>query len=160
RRNFGDSGGGFAEDKGPCSDPNYVRAGLAAAADLKAAIASLAKRPDVDASRILSVGVSAGGFATVALSADPPPGLIAAVSFAGAGGSDKPDEVCGEEKLVGAFSEFGKRSRLQMLWIYAENDHFFGPTLAAKFRDAFVGGGGRVTFVKAPPFGADGHGLF
>jgi hypothetical protein len=47
-----------------------------------------------------------------------------------------------------------------MLWVYAENDHFFGPTLAEKLRDAFAGAGGRVSFVQAPPFGNDGHGLF
>jgi hypothetical protein len=47
-----------------------------------------------------------------------------------------------------------------MLWVYAENDHFFGPALAQRFRDAFVGAGGKVTFVKAPAFGADGHHLF
>jgi dienelactone hydrolase len=160
RRGYGDSGGGFAEDRGSCQDPNYLRAAAAAAADLNAAIGALAKRPDIDASRILSVGVSAGGFATVALTADPPPGLVAGVSFAGGRGSDKPDSVCGEDKLVGAFAALGKQSRLPMLWVYAQNDHFFGPALAQRFRDAFAGAGGKVTFVKAPPFGPDGHHLF
>ncbi len=55
---------------------------------------------------------------------------------------------------------FGQRSRLPMLWIYAENDRFFGPALARKMRDAFAGAGGQVTFVQAPPFGRDGHSLF
>jgi dienelactone hydrolase len=160
RRGYGDSGGGFAEDRGSCQDPNYLRAGLAAAADLNAAIGFLARRPDIDASRILSVGVSAGGFATVALTAEPPSGLVAGVSFAGGRGSDKPDSVCGEDKLVAAFGALGKRSRLPMLWVYAENDHFFGPALAQRFREAFTGAGGKVAFVKAPPFGADGHHLF
>ncbi len=114
RRGFGDSGVGFAEGIGTCSEPDYSRAGRAAAADLKAAIAFLATRPDVDASRIISVGASAGGFATVALSADPPQGLLAGVSFAGGRGSDKPDEVCREDKLISAFDEFGMRSRLPM----------------------------------------------
>jgi hypothetical protein len=62
--------------------------------------------------------------------------------------------------LISAFGEFGQRSRLPMLWVYAQNDHFFGPALAEKLRDAFVRGGGKVTFVQAPPFGTDGHGLF
>jgi dienelactone hydrolase len=160
RRGFGDSGGGFAEDRGSCQDPNYLRAASAAAADLKAAIAVLAKRPDIDAFRILSVGVSAGGFATVALTAEPPPGLLAGVSFAGGRGSDKPDEVCHDDRMVAAFGALGKQSRLPSLWVYADNDHFFGPALAERFRDAFASAGGNVTFVKAPPFGIDGHGLF
>jgi dienelactone hydrolase len=93
RRGYGDSGGGFAEDRGSGQDPSYLRAAAAAVADIKAASGFLAKRPDIDASRILSIGVSPGGFATVALAADPPPGLVAGVSFAGGRGSDKPDEV-------------------------------------------------------------------
>jgi dienelactone hydrolase len=160
RRGYGDSGGGFAEDRGPCQDPNYLRAAVAAVADLKAAVGFLAKRADIDATRILSIGVSAGGFATVALAADPPPGLVAGVSFAGGRGSDKPDQVCGEDKEVAAFAAFGKSSRVPMLWVYAQNDHFFGPPLAQRFRDAFVGSGGKLTFIKAPPFGTDGHFLF
>jgi dienelactone hydrolase len=160
RRGFGDSGGGFAENIGSCSNPDYLRSGAAAVADLKAVIAFLAERPDIEASRILSVGVSAGGFATVALTAEPPPGLVAGISFAGGRGSDKPDSVCQPDRLVAAFGEFGQRSRLPMLWVYAQNDHFFGPALAEKFRSAFVGAGGKVDFRKPPPFGADGHGLF
>jgi dienelactone hydrolase len=160
RRGFGDSGGGFAEGSGPCQDPNYLHSASEAAADLNAAIGFLAKRSDIDAARILSVGVSAGGFATVALTAEPPAGLVAGVSFAGGRGSDKPDSVCRDDKLIAAFGAFGKRSRLPMLWVYAENDHFFGPALAQKFREAFTGAGGKVAFVKAAPFGDDGHHLF
>jgi dienelactone hydrolase len=160
RRGYGDSGGAFAEDKGRCADPNYLRAGAAGAADLKAAIGFLAKRPDIQPSRILSVGRSAGGFATVALTAEPPPGLVAGMSFAGGRGSDVPDTVCREDKLIAAFNEFGKRSRLPMLWVYAENDHYFGPAVADKFREAFTRAGGHVDFTRAQPFGNDGHSLF
>jgi dienelactone hydrolase len=156
RRGYGDSGGGFAEDRGSCQDPSYLRAAAAAVADLKAAIGALAMRPDIDASRILSVGVSAGGFASVALTADPPPGLVAGVSFAGGRGSDKPDDVCAADKEVAAFAAFGKASRLPMLWVYGQNDHFFGPALAQRFRDAFAGAGGKLTFIKATGAGASG----
>jgi len=47
-----------------------------------------------------------------------------------------------------------------MLWVYAQNDHFFGPRLAEKFKDVFAAGGGNVEFVAPPPFGKDGHTLF
>jgi dienelactone hydrolase len=107
RRGFGDSGGGFAENSGPCHSPNYIAAGNTAAVDLRAAIAHLAKRPDIDASRIISVGQSAGGFATVALTADPPAGLVAGVNFAGGRGSPKDGEVCTQDRLVAAFGSFG-----------------------------------------------------
>jgi hypothetical protein len=111
-------------------------------------------------SRTIAVGISAGGFATVALTADPPPGLVAAISFAGGRGSVRDDEVCHEERLVEAFGFFGKRSRTPMLWVYAENDHFFGPKLAQQLREAFTGGGGNAEFIRAAAFGADGHKLF
>jgi hypothetical protein len=47
-----------------------------------------------------------------------------------------------------------------MLWVYAQNDHFFGPDTAERFRKAFVSAGGKVTFIKAAAFGEDGHSLF
>jgi dienelactone hydrolase len=100
RRGFGTSGGGFSEDAQACSShPDYYDSGKESAKDLRAAIAYLSKLPEVDASRIISVGVSAGGFATVALTADPPPGLVAAISFAGGRGSRKPDEVCNPRRF-------------------------------------------------------------
>ncbi len=160
RRGYGGSGGGWAEDYGPCADPNYVAAGDAGVADLKAAIAFLEKRPDIDASRMIAVGVSAGGFATVALTADPPPGLAAAISFAGGRGSPHNGENCREDRLIDAFRLWGKRSRVPMLWVYAENDHFFGPQLAEKLKEAFTGGGANVEFIAAPAFGTEGHRLF
>ena len=161
RRGYGDSGGGYSEESYACSShPDYYDTGKESAKDLRAAIAYLATRPEVDASRIISVGVSAGGFATVALTADPPPGLVAAISFAGGRGSRKPDEVCNPENLVQAFYEFGKKSRVPMLWVYAENDHFFGPRVAAEFYQSFSAAGGKAAFVHAAPFGGDGHGLF
>lgn len=42
RRGYGASGGGWAETYGACAAPDYVSAGRAAAADLKATIAALA----------------------------------------------------------------------------------------------------------------------
>lgn len=149
RRGYGSSQGGWAESFGPCADADYVEAGRAGAADIRAAITALTRRPDVDASKIVAVGVSAGGFATVALTADPPPGLVAAISFAGGRGSRGPDQVCDEDALVDAFSTYGKQSRVPMLWVYAQNDHFFGPALARRLLDAFQGAGGRASFVAA-----------
>jgi hypothetical protein len=47
-----------------------------------------------------------------------------------------------------------------MLWIYAGNDHFFGPQLAQNFYTAFTKNGGKANFIAAPAFGDDGHQLF
>jgi dienelactone hydrolase len=161
RRGYGESGGNFAEDAHACGrNPDYYDSGLESANDLRAAIEYLSKLPEVDPSRIISVGRSAGGFATVALTAKPPAGLVAAISFAGGRGSPSKDEVCNPGVLINAFRAFGQKSRVPMLWVYAQNDHFFSPELAAAFYQAFTAGGGKVQFVKAYPFGADGHNLF
>lgn len=161
RRGYGDSGGGYDEDARACSRrADYFDAGKESAKDLRESIAYLSKLPDVDASRIISVGISAGGFATVALTAEPPPGLVAAISFAGGRGSRKPDEVCNPGELIRAFHEFGEKSRVPMLWVYSENDHFFGPQIANSFFEAFRDAGGKATFIRAAPYRRDGHGLF
>jgi dienelactone hydrolase len=160
RRGYGNSDGGWAETFGGCGNPNYAAAGAAGAADLKTTLEFLSHRPDIDPTRMIAVGVSAGGFATVALTADPPPGLVAAISFAGGRGSQESDQVCEPDHLIEAYRTFGKRSRIPMLWVYAANDHYFGPAVARQFADAFKSGGGAVDFIAAPAFGTDGHGLF
>ena len=161
RRGYGDSGGGFDEDARSCSRfPDYLGSGQESAKDLRAAIEYLSKLPEVDPTRIISIGRSAGGFATVALSAKPPAGLVAGISFAGGRGSPAKDQVCNPADLIGAFRDFGKTARIPMLWVYAQNDHFFSPQLAAEFYRAFTGAGGTAQFVSAAPFGTDGHGLF
>jgi dienelactone hydrolase len=161
RRGYGDSGGGYDEDARACSRrTDYYDAGKESAKDLRESIAYLSKLPEVDASRIISVGISAGGFATVALTAEPPPGLVAAISFAGGRGSRRPDEVCNPGELIRAFHEFGEKSRVPMLWVYSENDHFFGPQIANSFFEAFRDAGGKATFIRAAPYRRDGHGLF
>jgi dienelactone hydrolase len=159
RRGFGSSGGEYADTQ-QCASPDYYGSGRESARDLAAAIRFLSNLPQVDRTRIISVGVSAGGFATVALTADPPPGLLAGISFAGGRGSKAPDEVCSPDALVRAFAAFGSKSRIPMLWVYSENDHFFGPRLAAQFYREFEKAGGQVSFILAPPFGKDGHHLF
>jgi dienelactone hydrolase len=161
RRGYGTSGGRYAEEARACSShPDYYGAGKESARDLRASISYLSNVAHIDASRVLSVGISAGGFANVALTADPPSNLVAAISFAGGRGSRKPDEVCNPYELVHAFGEFGKTSRVPMLWVYAENDHFFGLQLAANLYEAFSHSGGKASFIRAAAFRRDGHGLF
>jgi dienelactone hydrolase len=161
RRGFGGSGGGYAEDGHACGRfPDFVGPTIEAVKDLRESVAYLDTRPEVDPSRMIAIGVSTGGLAIVGLASDPPPGLIAAVNFAGGRGSRAPDEVCNPEYLVDAFATFGKNSKVPMLWIYAANDHFFGPQLANRLYQAFTQKGGKAKFIAAPPFGDDGHHLF
>ena len=89
-----------------------------------------------------------------------PPGLAAAISFAGGRGSRADDDVCDEEALVRAFATLGRTSRIPMLWIYAENDKFFRPDLARRMHAAFHRRRRPRRIDRAPAFGDDGHTLF
>lgn len=160
RRGYGSSGGTYAENSGPCARRDYLRTGRESTNDLGAAVAAMQKRSDVTTDRFIAVGISAGGFASIALSADPPPGLGAVINFAGGRGSRAEDDVCDEDALVRAFAAFGTTSRVPTLWIYADNDKFFWPELAHRLHAAFTRGGGRAQFIDADEFGEDGHSLF
>ncbi len=143
---------------------SFEAAGAASADDLRAAIRYATSLPEVDGETIVSAGVSTGGFAQAALVADPPKGLKAAISFAGGRGSDGHEHDCDLSGVVGAFGAFGKGAHkhgdLPMLWIYAQNDHYFPPVMAQQFEAAYTRGGGAAQFVMAPPDGEDGHHLY
>lgn len=160
RRGYGASGGKPDFFGHPCPQTDYEDSGEQSAEDLFRAIDYAKTLPVVDGSRMIAVGISTGGFATVALTAKAPPGLLAAINFAGGRGSQRDNEVCNPGNLVRAFHDYGKHSRTPMLWIYAENDKYFWPALAAKFDDAFRSAGGQDQFVRAPAFASDGHALF
>lgn len=158
RRGFGDSDGTYVEGYGQCADADYVAAGRAAADDVDAAVRYVREQPYADAGRIVLFGHSAGGFASLAEASRNHDGVIAVVSFAGGKGSARPDFVCSPEREIDAMKVFGTTTRVPTLWIYAANDHFFGPAFARQMFDAFVAGGApRAEFFAAPAAGGDGH---
>ena len=160
RRGYGESGGQWAEAYGPCSAPDYHKAGLETARDLRAAVEAVRGEPWADTTRIVLAGQSAGGFGSVAASSQPFPGLKGVVNFAGGRGSRGPDDVCGESRLVEAMARYGAQARVPALWIYSVNDRFLGPDLARRMHAAFTAAGGPADFVAAPATGLDGHGYF
>jgi dienelactone hydrolase len=163
RRGFGNSGGNYAESPGSCTQVDHTRTSASAGNDIRASIAYLQKRPDIDSTRLIAVGQSTGGLVTIALTANPPKGLLAAINFAGGQRPLRvPEEPCKgtEHRLVDAFRTFGKKSRTPTLWIYSDNDTVFPPQLVVQLKDAFSAGGGQVEFIKFPPFRDNGHSLF
>jgi dienelactone hydrolase len=161
RRGYGTSGG--ERDLHRCLrcmqiDPED--AAQNAAQDLRMAIEYAGGLPQVDATHIVAAGVSTGGFATTALTAQAPPGLIAAINFAGGTGSRADHDVPIAKEVIRAYRSFGKTSRVPMLWLYAENDKYFWPELAHQFDEAFRSKGGNDQFILAPAIGSDGHSLF
>jgi dienelactone hydrolase len=159
RRGYGHSEGTLSEGYGNCKQPHYAAAGLASAQDLLQAVSSLQSRPDVDPTRILLLGVSAGGFASIAAASVHTSGLVGVVNFAGGRGSVSTDNVCNPDDLVAAYGSYGRTVRVPSLWIYARNDHFFGPELAQRMFAAFRGSGAPGELIIAPPYKQDGHNL-
>jgi dienelactone hydrolase len=166
RSGYGHSGGKQDSSHGGCNSRggSFQEAGEASAADLGAVMRYAATLPEVDTSTIVSAGVSTGGFAQVALSANPPSGLKAAISFAGGRGGDGHEHNCDLGAVIGAFGTYGKSAHkhgdLPMLWIYSQNDHWFPPAMAQKFEEAYTKNGATNQFVMAPPDGDDGHHLY
>lgn len=160
RRGYGNSEGEWAEAYGPCSDPDYYKAGLESARDLRATVDAARSLPWADTNRIVLAGQSAGGFGSVAAASLPLKGLLGVINFAGGRGSLAPDEVCGESRLIEAMSRYGAAARVPELWIYSVNDRFFPPALAHRMYEAFVHAGGAAEFVQAPANGIDGHAYF
>lgn len=164
RRGYGETGGDWAEGYGLCDAPDYLRAGLQGAADIQATIDFMRTQPYVAADRTIVVGQSAGGWATIALSSRNPAGVAGMINFAGGrGGHQKLAGGgignCTPRSLVDAAAKYGATARVPMLWIYAENDSFFEPSLAKRMVEAYDGAGGRALYKPVGAFGRDGHGL-
>jgi dienelactone hydrolase len=158
RRGYGKSAGPWVEGPGPCQNPDYVRSGHVSAQDLDAVIRYMRQQRYVDANRIVLIGHSAGGWASLADASESPPGVVAAILFAPGLGSFATDSVCGGDALPNAAAVFGKTTHIPTLWLYAENDHFFNPDMAHKTYDAFLSTShSPARFVEKPECGKDGH---
>lgn len=163
RRGYGDTGGDWAERYGNCAAPDYYAAGEQAAIDVLATTAYAASLPWVDGERIVLVGQSAGGFASIAAASHRPPGVVAVVNFSGGRGGNprtRPGEPCASSRMTDAISRYAQNIRIPVLWHYAENDRFFAPAHVREWYRAFAAAGAPGTLVMQPPFGSDGHGIF
>jgi dienelactone hydrolase len=162
RRGYGQTGGHWDEDYGRCDVPFFAEAGLESARDITAATEFLRAQPNVDRDRVVLVGVSAGGWGSLAAAnrADLVRGVV---NFAGGRGGyqkNQPNNNCSPDRLVAAAGTLGKAAKVPTLWIYAENDLFFAPDLARRMYAAWTAAGGNATFHMFPAFGRDGHALF
>ena len=59
--------------------------------------------------------------------------------------------------LFEAATEFGRTARTPALWVYAENDKSFPPTLTRQMFADYQKSGGAGEFFLTPPSGDDGH---
>jgi dienelactone hydrolase len=163
RVGYGVTGGEDVEDSGPCSSKNYGPGFGAAAMQMQAVLDHLRALPGVAPDRAVVVGQSYGGASSIALASRMPAGLQAAINFAGGSGGDpkgSPRRPCQPNRLERTFGGYGRTARLPTLWLYTENDLYFGPKYPREWFEAFREAGGTGEFHQFPPHGADGHTLF
>lgn len=169
RRGYGQTGGPWLEAYGSCSNPDFYKAGLASAEDIQTTLGFFRQHGGIARDRMLLVGWSAGGWASIAADSQNPPGVLAVVNFAGGRGGGQPQGVkdagsqtgnCAPERLVEAAGRYGSTARIPSVWVYAANDAFFGPVLSRRMFDAYSRAGAKAEYVALPAFGSDGHRVF
>ncbi|MFG6448796.1 alpha/beta hydrolase family protein [Roseateles sp. BYS180W] len=159
---------GDPESSLTCTRPRYVQAAVAAGRQVQAVVAQLARAADIDASRVVLVGQSVGGLATLAATAMGVPGQVAAIAFSpGHGGRPdlSPGYPCDEPELRELFAGMGRRAAklpraVPSLWLHTENDRYFSPTLAQGWAQAYRAAGAPMQQQVLPAFSDDGHRLF
>lgn len=162
RRGHGATGGTLVEAVGDCANPDHFRSGVIAAQDVGATVDFMMRQPFIDPARVLVVGISTGGWASLALASQRPELMTAVINIAGGRGGHafgRKNSVCGVDKLIGATRDLARTARAPTLWLYSENDSYFGPALATKMAAAWKQGGGQVEYEPLPAYGTDGHNI-
>ena len=160
RRGHGATGGTLVESVGDCEHPDHYVSGIIAAQDVGAAVDYMVRQPFVDPGAVLVVGISTGGWASLALASQRPDLMAAVVNFAGGRGGHawgRKNRCAGADELVKAVHDFALTARAPTLWLYAKNDSYFGPALAAKMAAAWKEAGGKAEYDPLPAYGEDGH---
>jgi dienelactone hydrolase len=123
----------------------------------------LVQEPWADTKRVIIVGQSVGGFAAIAACTKQLPGVVGCINFSGGAGGNSylsPDHSCEPDELGAVFRELGAAPAPPSIWLYAVNDHYWGPTAPQSWFKEFERGGGHGVFVEtaAVPIG-EGHEL-
>jgi dienelactone hydrolase len=159
RPGHGETGGIFLENQADCSAAAFIAAGRAGADNIQKTIDYMTTRSFVRPDHVIVVGQSAGGWDTLTL-ASQNPALRAAISFDGGRGGHfqgRPNNNCRPDQLVDAAGILGRSDQVPTLWIYAENDSYFGPKLSKRMFEAWTGAGGKAEYHLLPAFGVEGH---
>jgi len=145
RVGYGATGGPDIENSGPCAAKAYRRVYEAGARQSIAVIEHAKSLPYIDPTRGVVLGQSFGGTNAITLAAKNIPGVLAAVNFAGGGGGrpdTHPEQPCGIDRMTDLFASYGATARIPTLWLYSDNDRYWGPSIPRAWHKAFTDRGG------------------
>ncbi|WP_136413952.1 CocE/NonD family hydrolase [Herbaspirillum sp. ST 5-3] len=151
---------GFSKSTGEYIDPgcDMTAHGQTQADDLQGTLEYLRAQSWVDREHIVIAGQSYGGLTALAFGTRQFPGVRGLINFAG-GLKMHGGDCRWQQSLVQAFATYGAKTTLPSIWFYGENDHHFGPDLAARLYSAYNQAGGHAKLVAYGPFKKDAHGM-
>jgi dienelactone hydrolase len=156
RRGRGASDGDHAEGSG-CGRESLSIGVERAVADLDAVMAYVGEQPWADPTRVVMAGQSRGGMLSVVYAAQRPGRVRGVVNFSGGWTGHWCDASTSFNEDT--FASAGRSRTVPMLWLYSENDRYYGPDAIATYHRAFTRSGGNAALQLFPPIGGDGHRL-
>ncbi len=164
RVGYADTFGEFdPEEAGGCRSPNLGPMSIAASDQVLATVDYARSLAYVDTSRWIVAGQSVGGLTSVATVGRNPVGLLAGINFSGGSGGNpdtQPGNPCSPNSIANHWGELAKSAKVPMLWLYWQNDKYWGPDYPKKWHRAWVDAGAQASFVSMAAAGKDGHNGF
>ena len=148
------------EASGDCRSRRIEPMAIAASDQVLATLDFAKTLPFIDATRWLVMGQSVGGFTAVATVGRHPAGLLGAVNFAGGVGGDpekNPGNPCSPQQVGSVFGSFAQSAKVSMLWLYWQNDLYWGAGTPRRWHEAWTTAGGLAEYRSLPAVGQDGH---
>ena len=148
RRGHGATGGDLIESVGTCETADHYASGQIAANDIAASINFMTDQSFIMPRDVIVVGISTGGWASLALASRNLPQVGAIVNFAGGRGGHaygRANAICNADSLLKASHAF------------AETDSYFDAKLAQAMTREWKSGGGKAETHILPSYQDEGH---
>ena len=161
RRGRGKSTGTSPESEDKNCDPESWYPGLRESMrDLDATVEFTHSLPNARIDDLTLIGVSRGGFLSIAYSAEGKhrSEVRKVVNFVGGWVAQAEDQCSIDFNLV-AFRRYGAETKIPMLWLYGARDLFYGDSAVKDYARAFTDAGGIAHFHLIPDVPDNGHWL-
>ncbi len=158
RIGYGETYGDFDPENSACR--NIEPMSIAASQQVLATVEFAKTLPYVDATRWLVAGQSVGGLTSVATVGRAPEGLLGGINFSGGTGGNpdvNPGRPCNPAATTRYWGDIAKNAKVPMLWMYWQNDKYWGPDIPKDWHQAWTRGGGQAQFTSFDPSGENGH---